>query len=137
MRRALDSEHWISQGRDVLSIRDAVFTVSPISVYLNPCRILEIKSRDLLFVLSSFCKGDRYAINAGGSPSQLQFFLRLDCFLRPDLFWQGLELININKVGSKEIMADLPMLREIVEEEKHPLNMINLKQQALIKTDPV
>jgi hypothetical protein len=38
MRRALDSEHWISQGRDVLSIRDAVFTVSPISVYLNPCR---------------------------------------------------------------------------------------------------
>ena len=39
MRRALDSEHWISQGRDVLSMRDAVFTVSPISVYLNPCDI--------------------------------------------------------------------------------------------------
>ncbi len=38
MSRALDSEHWISQGRDVLSIRDAVFTVSPISVYLNPCQ---------------------------------------------------------------------------------------------------
>ena len=37
MSAAAAAEHWMRPGSDVLSMRDAVLTVSPKRVYLKPC----------------------------------------------------------------------------------------------------